>query len=35
MRVFKTKWFARWANDEGVSESAALLNAVEQMRPGF
>lgn len=34
MRVFKTKWFARWANDEGVSD-AALLNAVEEMSRGL
>jgi len=34
MRVFKTKWFARWANDDGVSD-AALLSAVEEMSRGL
>src|ERR1700761_3850573 len=34
MRVFKTKWFARWANDEGVSD-ATLLSAVEEMSRGL
>lgn len=34
MRAFKTKWFARWANDEGVSD-ATLLSAVEEMSRGL
>jgi len=34
MRVFKTKWFVRWAYAEGVSD-AALLSAVEEMSRGL
>jgi len=34
LRVFKTKWFARWADSEGVPD-AALLNAVEEMSQGL
>jgi hypothetical protein len=34
MRVFKTKWFARWANTEGVAD-ALLLRAVEEMSRGL
>ncbi len=34
MRVFKTKWFARWADSEGVL-NAALLNAVREMSQGL
>ncbi len=34
MRVFKTKWFARWADEEGVTD-AALLDAVDEMSRGL
>ncbi|CAN7189373.1 type II toxin-antitoxin system RelE/ParE family toxin [Caballeronia sp. LjRoot34] len=34
MRIFKTKWFARWADTEGVTD-AALLSAVEEMNRGL
>jgi len=34
MRVFKTRWFARWADKEGVAD-AALLAAVEEMSRGL
>ena len=34
LRVFKTKWFARWADSEGVLK-AALLNAVREMSQGL
>ncbi len=34
MRIFKTKWFARWAYAEGVTD-AALLSAVAEMRRGL
>ena len=34
MRIFKTKWFARWAYTEGVAD-AALLSAVEEMSRGL
>lgn len=34
MRVFKTRWFARWADKEGVAD-AALLAAVEEMGRGL
>lgn len=34
MRVFKTRWFARRANTEGVAD-AALLSAVEEMSRGL
>jgi hypothetical protein len=34
MRVFKTRWFARWADREGVAD-AALLGAVEEMGRGL
>jgi hypothetical protein len=34
MRVFKTRWFARWADGEGVSD-AALLEAVDEMSRGL
>jgi hypothetical protein len=34
MRVFKTKWFARWADNEGVAD-AALRGAVEEMSRGL
>jgi hypothetical protein len=34
MRVFKTKWFARWADKEGVAD-AALRGAVEEMSRGL
>jgi len=34
MRVYKTRWFARWANKEGVAD-AALLAAVEEMGRGL
>ena len=34
MRVFKTRWFARWAEKEGVTD-AALLDAVDEMNRGL
>jgi len=34
LRIFKTKWFARWADSEGVAD-AALQNAVEEMSRGL
>jgi hypothetical protein len=34
MRVFKTKWFARWVDKEGVAD-AALLAAVEEIGRGL
>ena len=34
MRVFKTRWFARWAEQEGVVD-AALLGAVEEIARGL
>ncbi|WP_158937261.1 type II toxin-antitoxin system RelE/ParE family toxin [Burkholderia sp. S171] len=34
MRIFKTKWFARWADTEGVAD-AALLSAVDEMSRGL
>ena len=34
MRVFKTRWFARWAAKEGVGDGA-LLAAVEEMGRGL
>jgi hypothetical protein len=34
MRVFKTRWFARWAEKEGVTD-AALLDAVDEMNQGL
>jgi hypothetical protein len=34
VRVFKTKWFSRWARKQGV-EDAALLMAVAEMAAGL
>jgi hypothetical protein len=34
LRLFKTKWFARWPDSEGVAD-AALQNAVEEMSRGL
>jgi hypothetical protein len=34
MRVLKTRWFARWARREGLSD-AALRAAVDEMRAGL
>jgi hypothetical protein len=34
VRVFKTKWFSRWARKQGV-EDAALLTAVAEMAAGL
>ena len=34
MRVFKTKWFSRWARKQGVDD-AALLTAVAEMAAGL
>jgi hypothetical protein len=34
MRVFKTKWFARWADNEGMTD-AGLLYAVDEMSRGL
>jgi hypothetical protein len=34
MRVFKTKWFMRWADGEGLTD-AALSKAVEEMNQGL
>lgn len=34
MRVFKTRWFARWADKEGVTD-AALMDAVDEMSRGL
>ena len=34
MRVFQTKWFARWAANEGLLEQA-LLNAVSEIEQGL
>jgi hypothetical protein len=34
MRVFKTKWFARWASTEQLSDRA-LLSAVDEMKQGL
>ena len=34
MRIFKTKWFVRWAYTEGVSDEV-LLSAVEEMSRGL
>lgn len=34
MRVFKTKWFMRWAYKEGLAD-VALWNAVDEMNRGL
>ena len=34
MKVYKTRWFSRWAKSEGVSDKA-LLNAVSEMTNGL
>ena len=34
MRIFKTKWFQKWAKKEKVSESA-LRKAIEEMERGL
>ncbi len=34
MRVFKTRWFARWGDKEGVTD-AVLLDAVDEMSRGL
>lgn len=34
MRIFKSKWFNKWANKEGLTE-AALLAAVHEMEDGL
>jgi hypothetical protein len=34
MRVFKTKWFQKWAAREGL-ENEALLAAIEEMQGGL
>lgn len=34
MRIFKTKWFARWAEKESLSEQA-LIDAVAEMDQGL
>lgn len=34
VRIFKTKWFARWANKEQLDDTA-LTAAVEEMRQGL
>lgn len=34
MRVFKTKWFARWARKERLND-AALRNSVQEMEDGL
>lgn len=34
MRVFKNKWFQKWATDEGLDDEA-LLTAVEEMESGL
>ncbi|KQR84667.1 hypothetical protein ASG35_28090 [Burkholderia sp. Leaf177] len=34
MRTFKTKWFERWADSEGIA-NAALLDAVGEMSQGL
>ena len=34
MRIFKTKTFARWAQDEGLGD-AALKNAIDEMQDGL
>ena len=34
MRVFKTKWFQKWAAREGM-EDEALLAAIEEMEGGL
>ena len=34
MRVFKTRWFQRWAKKEGLSD-ATLLGAVDEMEQGL
>jgi hypothetical protein len=34
MRVLKTRWFARWARKEGLTDTA-LRSAVDEMRGGL
>jgi hypothetical protein len=34
MRVFKSKWFQKWATSEGL-DNEALLSAVEEMESGL
>ena len=34
MRVFKTKWFTRWASDESLTD-ASLVAAVQEMERGL
>ena len=34
MRVFKSKWFQKWATGEGLDDEA-LLSAVEEMESGL
>jgi len=34
MRVFKSKWFQKWATGEGLDDKA-LLSAVEEMGKGL
>lgn len=34
MRIFKTKWFTRWAEKEGLSD-ATLLQAIREMAQGL
>ncbi|GAA4648307.1 hypothetical protein GCM10023116_05740 [Kistimonas scapharcae] len=34
MRVFKTRWFQRWAKKEGLSDKV-LMAAVQEMEQGL
>lgn len=34
MRIFKTKWFARWADDQPLAD-AALILALEEIEQGL
>lgn len=34
MRIFKTRWFNRWARKEGLSDQV-LCNAIEEMEKGL
>ncbi len=35
MKVFKTKWFKKWADKEKLSDASFLLKAVEEMERGL